>query len=208
MSTPIADMLKRYRESDILRMCMPGHKGRLNAADITELSDSDNLLSPNGVIAKSQNLYAKEKRAASCFYSLAGSSAPILAMMSYFSPGSKIIMARDFHISAENGMVLSGIVPIYVEVECGIEEPPKVDEDSVMRAIVENPDAKAVYLTYPTYMGRAAELERIGRAVRSAGMLFIIDSAHGAHLGYTDQLPPDAGRYADIWCESLHKTLP
>lgn len=42
-------------------------------------------------------------------------------------------MARDFHISAENGMVLSGIVPIYVEVECGIEEPPKVDEDSVMR---------------------------------------------------------------------------
>ena len=93
MSTPIADMLKRYRESDILRMCMPGHKGRLNAADITELSDSDNLLSPNGVIAKSQNLYAKEKRAASCFYSLAGSSAPILAMMSYFSPGSKIIIS-------------------------------------------------------------------------------------------------------------------
>lgn len=208
MSTPIADMLKRYKENNILRMCMPGHKGKINTADITELSDSDNLLSPNGVIAESQNLYAKEKGAAACFYSLAGSSGSVLAMLTYFSPGSKIIMARDFHISAENGMILSGAVPIYVEVECGIEQTPKVEKSSILQAIADNPDAKAVYLTYPTYMGRAIELEEIANAAHLQGMLLLIDSAHGAHLGYTELLPPDAGKYADIWCESMHKTLP
>ena len=208
MSTPIADMLKRYTDTDVLRMCMPGHKGKLNLADITELADSDNLLAPTGVIARSQELFSREKGASACFYSVAGSSAPIMAMFGYFAPDSEIIVARDFHLSAESGMILSGVRPVYVEIECGIAEPPRVKEEDVIKAIAENKAAKAVYVTYPSFMGRTINLARISEAAHDAGMLLLVDSAHGAHFGYTRQLPEDAGRYADIWSESLHKTLP
>lgn len=216
METPILDMLKSLNLGT--RFSMPGHKGRLELLgsriakfDITELSGTDNLYAPNGVIEKSQELYSEEVGAEHSFFSVNGSSAGVIAsILSCVSEGESIIVARDFHLSVENALKLSGAKPIYVELESSIGQvPPAVNADDVCTAIKNNPWAKAVFVTYPNYYGLCTNLQRIARMAHRYKMKLIVDAAHAAHFPYSSYLPQspaDAG--ADIWVSSLHKTLP
>ena len=58
MTTPICDFVKRYAESDTIRMHMPGHKGASmigpERLDITEISGADVLYDAHGIIAQSE----------------------------------------------------------------------------------------------------------------------------------------------------------
>ena len=69
---PLFDMLKKYAEKDCARFHMPGHKGRGEMDcfkyDITELSFSDNLYAPQGVIKQAQELMAGAVGAAQELY--------------------------------------------------------------------------------------------------------------------------------------------
>ena len=53
METPICDFLKQYAETDVLRLHMPGHKGRgrlgVEQYDITEVSGADSLYEAAGI---------------------------------------------------------------------------------------------------------------------------------------------------------------
>jgi len=207
--TPIIEMLENIGKTPI-RFAMPGHKGRGGAAhDITELPGADNLYSPEGAIARAEELCAQEFGAARAMMSVCGSTACVLAMMGYFPRGSKIIMARDFHLSAKNGIDIFGIKPVFVEVETALGALQQtVSAEAFEKAISEHPDAAAVYLTYPNPYGMCADVERIARAAHEAGMTVLVDSAHGAHFGVAG-LPKTAGELgADIWSVSFHKTLP
>lgn len=70
---------------------------------------------------------------------------------------------------------------------------------------------KAVILTCPTYEGMISDIAAIAKIVHAHGAVLIVDAAHGAHLGISDQPifpenPIHCG--ADIAVVSLHKTLP
>ena len=67
MSTPIVDFLEKYKNSDISRLHMPGHKGKTYgyknipgwlsdafAYDITEIKGADDLYHPGGIIKESE----------------------------------------------------------------------------------------------------------------------------------------------------------
>lgn len=73
----------------------------------------------------------------------------------------------------------------------------------------EHPDARAVFVTYPTYHGFCTDIVAVVHEVHAAGKLLIVDEAHGAHLAFTTRPPVsaiDAG--ADIVVQSAHKMMP
>lgn len=95
MSTPVTDMLEGLKKDRVM-FAMPGHKGRLDLTDITEIDGADNLLHPSGCIMESQKMAARLNLAAYAMYSTNGSSACTSAMIGYFGRGAKVIAARGF----------------------------------------------------------------------------------------------------------------
>ena len=163
---------------------MPGHKGRDSLwsefvrFDITELPGTDNLLAPEGCIARSQELTAAAHHAAHAFYGVNGSSGCILAMFSYFRPGDTVLVARDFHRSVENAIRVSGVRPVYIPVRQRVGEMPALPETAdILAAMAAHPEAKAVFVTYPNYYGMCLPLAEIARNARKQGMLLLADSA-------------------------------
>ena len=59
MKTPICDFVKKYSESDALRLHMPGHKGvsfiGAEPLDITEIDGADSLYEASGIIKESED---------------------------------------------------------------------------------------------------------------------------------------------------------
>ena len=77
------------------------------------------------------------------------------------------------------------------------------------KVIDDNLDAEAIILTYPTYYGITYDLEEICTYAHSKDITVIIDEAHGAHLGLSDNLPkPAITQGADIVIQSTHKNTP
>lgn len=216
MDTPIYDFCQRYREKQIARLHMPGHKGKpllgCEGLDLTEVQGADELYAPDGVIAQS------EKNATALFgtgrtlYSTEGSSQCIRAMvklglmLSGKSGRGKILAARNAHKAFLYACALMDVdvVWIYPENWTGICSCP-VTPKALSEAIgVHRPDA--VYLTSPDYLGQVVDVGAISEICHKAGVPLLVDNAHGAYLHWLGQHPMDLG--ADICCDSAHKTLP
>ena len=106
-------------------------------------------------------------------------------------------------------MVICGASPVYVnpgiDPELGISLGMSVRD--VKKAVSEHPDAKAIFVNNPTYYGVCSNLREIVKIAHDAGMLALIDEAHGTHLYFGENLPlsaMDAG--ADMSAVSIHKT--
>ena len=84
METPICNFVRKYADSEAIRLHMPGHKGKnilgLEALDITEIDGADSLYEANGIIRQSEE---NAGRLFGCptFYSTEGSSQCIRAML-------------------------------------------------------------------------------------------------------------------------------
>ncbi len=217
MKKPIVEMLHRMAEAESVRFHMPGHKGRIGFMspgylqfDITELAGTDNLYMPSGAIYQSQKLNAPSFSARSCFYLVNGSSTGVMAsLLSVAAPGEKVIFARDFHLSAASGIILSGIKPVFCYPSAKNTYLPSVVTALDMKKVIsENEDARAVYITYPNYYGLCPDLNEIAALAHSVGMDVVVDAAHAAAFAYSDMLPAHPGEAgADLWTMSLHKTL-
>lgn len=215
--TPIINMLKSFAKDETLRFCMPGHKGKktflaekVNKYDITELQNTDNLYNPNGVIAESEKRYADYIGAKDSFFLVNGSSCGVhAAVLSVLNPGDEVIAVRDFHLSAVHAFALTGAVPHFIYTganNSGIFN--TVDIEQVKNAIKTFPNSKAIYLTYPDYWGRCADLSSICKEAHNAGMKVICDAAHAAAFDFSQLLPTSPSKAGcDIWTVSLHKTL-
>ena len=123
--------------------------------------------------------------------------------------GEKIILPRNVHRSVMTAMVLNGAVPVYVDPETddrlGISLGMSVD--AVKRAIAANPDAKAVLVNNPTYYGICSDLRTIVSLAHAAGMLCIVDEAHGTHFYFGKDMPVSAmAAGADMAAVSMHKS--
>ena len=75
------------------------------------------------------------------------------------------------------------------------------------RAILANPDAKAVLVNNPTYYGVCPDIRRIAKLAHEHGMLLLADEAHGTHFYFGENLPCSAmAAGADMASVSIHKT--
>lgn len=186
---------------------MPGHKRNLffnipsAEIDITEIDGFDNLHNPKEVISELEKELTAVYGSKKSIISVNGSTCCILAAISAVChSGDKIIIARNCHKSVYNACLINRLHIIYIEPEFderfGIYT--TVTQESVDNAIRENPDAKAIVITSPTYEGIVTGI--------TAAIPVIADSAHGSHFGFADYLPDRV--CGDIVVNSLHKTLP
>lgn len=212
----------KYSGKSPVSFHMPGHKlgkdvniphdNNLYLMDVTEVPGLDNLHQPNGVIKEAQELAAKAFGADHTFFLVNGSTCGIqAAIMSLCKRGDKLIVARDCHMAAINGMMLAGVQPVYIkpEFDNSFKIPSVLQCKDIEKALIENSDAVGVYITRPNYYGVCSDIKKICGLVHSHGKVLIVDEAHGAHFKFSDKLPPSALEHdSDICIQSAHKTLP
>ncbi len=211
-------------EKDILKVTegvypfhMPGHKRQkewlegLLDADITEITGADNLHAPTGIISEAQLRGSKLFGSVATIFLSGGSTAGVLSSISAVAGfGNKIIIARNCHKSVYNACLLNHLDVTYVypcvKHRLGVYgEVMPADIDIAMK----ESGARVVVITSPTYEGTLSDIKTIAKTVHKNGGILIVDSAHGAHLGFNDYFPKSARALgADIVIESAHKTLP
>lgn len=222
-ATPLVDALLAYEAEAVLPFDVPGHKrgkgseklndifgARLTSLDVNSMKCLDYINHPVSVIKASENLLAELYGSREAFFLVNGTTSGVQAMIiSVCQPDEKIIMPRNAHKSAMNGLILSGAIPVYVT--------PDYDDDmgislnitlEQIRDIVEKEeDIKAVFLINPTYFGIACELKAIVDYCHEREIVVIVDEAHGAHFNFSNELPMSAmAAGADMSAISLHKT--
>ncbi|MBC8590243.1 aminotransferase class I/II-fold pyridoxal phosphate-dependent enzyme [Wansuia hejianensis] len=220
MKTPIFDTLKNLIEKEI-SFHTPGHKGRntliewskyIPYIDTTEIEGTDNLLEPRGIIKKSQDLTAKVFGAKMSLYGVNGSTGNIYAAMATIAqPGDKVLVQRNSHKAIYNSMILNRLEPIYIYPNYNEEHKlfTGLNPYDIEIALKENPDIKAVIITYPDYYGICSDIEKIVNIVHKYNKILMVDEAHGSHIGFSKRLPISALKAgADIVIHSTHKTLP
>lgn len=220
---PIYDALVKLRKKRIVPFDVPGHKrGRGNpelvellgekcvGIDVNSMKPLDNLGHPISIIRDAEELAADAFGSSHAFLMIGGTTSSVQTMiLSTCKAGDKIILPRNVHKSAINALVLCGAIPIYIEMSVD----PKIGialglkNDRVAKAIKDHPDAKAILINNPTYYGICSDLKGLTEMAHEAGMMVLVDEAHGAHLHFTDKLPisaMDAG--ADMAAVSMHKS--
>lgn len=221
--TPLFTALVDYAKSDVIPFDVPGHKrghvsNKFNEAlaqysmrlDVNSSKKLDMLGNPHGVILESEKLIAEAYSADHAFMLVNGSTSGVQYMiMSACSHGSKIIMPRNVHKSAINGLILSGALPVFIQPEVneewGIAN--GVSLQNIKTAIIENPDAKAIFLINPTYFGAVSDLKSITVLAHKHNMAVLVDEAHGSHFPFHPSFPHGAMALgADMSTISMHKT--
>lgn len=216
----IYSKLKEYAGAD-KSFHMPGHKGRgdfkskfkVAPFDITELSYSDNLSSPEDIFLKAQTELAEIVGAKKSFILTDGSTSGVLAMMYALSKcgksiGNKIIIFRSSHKSVWNACRLFGLEPLPVHggFKDGVLQPPP--PELVEELINKDNSIVGLVATSPDYYGNIPPLKEYSEILKRAGRYLAADGAHGAHLVFEEGRRGHAGLYADVWVDGAHKSLP
>lgn len=210
----ISELAHNYLSLGLDRYHTPGHKGLKSSLDLTELGLSGNIF-PADAVENAERDTAELYGVKYIRYLTGGSSIGIKAALMPFK-GCKVLYAAGVHRAFTEAAELWGVnvQPISGKREEGrvytcasgdLPAPPLTCE--VEKALNENTDAKAVFITSPDYLGRTASAD-IAELCKARGVSLIADAAHGAHFAFAPGL--DKFRFenvADIANMSAHKTL-
>jgi lysine decarboxylase len=87
--------------------------------------------------------------------------------------------------------------------------PSHLEVATLEKALAENPDAKAVLIGEPSYVGTMSNVPALAELTHSYGIPLVVDAAWAAHFGFHPELPAHPlSQGADIVVTSAHKTLP
>lgn len=219
----LINRLDKYRKAEVYPFHMPGHK-RLEGfwegfefpnpflVDITEIEGFDNLHHAEGILKQSMEWAAGVYGADRTYYLVNGSSGGILAAVcGCVRTGGRILMSRNCHKSAYNGVYLNRLKPVYVYPQNipGLGVQGGISAEDVGKCFQEYEDIQAVLVVSPTYDGVVSDIRAIAEAVHGVGLPLIVDEAHGAHFRYLEEFPQSALELgADVVIQSVHKTLP
>lgn len=200
---------------------MPGHIGgpgfvmrELNSIakmDVTEVPGVDDLHLPVEVIEEGQQLLAEAFGAKQSYFLVNGATSGIQSLLLSMNPGSRILIARNFHKSLFGGMVLSGALPEYIP--CEIDEETgiafAVSKSSIEESLRKNENIGALFVTSPTYYGTVSDIKSFLNEAVKRDVLLFVDEAHGSHFPFHSAYPDPAIKSgADAVVNGLHKTLP
>jgi arginine decarboxylase len=223
--TPYFDVLLDYVDSGVVPFHTPGHMQghgmdaafrefvgeNVLAIDLTQIRGLDDLLQPSGPVDEAQRLAAEAYGSDNSFFLINGStSGNQIMLMAAANPGEKIAIPRNAHKSVMGGLIMSGVLPVYMqpEVDEALHMDHTVTPQTVARTLDEHPDIKAVYVVSPTYYGVAADLAGIARVAHDHGVPLLVDEAWGPHFRFHPALPLDAlTAGADMCINSTHKML-
>jgi arginine/lysine/ornithine decarboxylase len=179
------------------------------ALDVTELSYTDDLQHPTAAIAQAQRDIAAILGAKRSYILTDGSSCGVMAMLYVASKfGTKIIVPRNSHKSVFNACRILGLEPVIVQgaENEGVLLPPATD--LIEKLLVNDVSIAGMLVTSPDYYGNIAPLGEYGEVLKKYNRLFLVDGAHGTHLAFEEGRPYHASRYADIWVDGAHKSMP
>ncbi len=113
----------------------------------------------------------------------------------------RLAIGKNSHKSVWNGCALFGISPILLPIRKkeGIPQPINGED-------LRDLEADGILITSPDYYGNIPDLRAIREYCDGRGIWLFIDGAHGGHLHFDDGLY--SGKYADIWVDGVHKSLP
>lgn len=211
----IDSALKAYAKKRPKRLHMPGHKADkefskyypIAKKDVTELSFSDSLSCPDGIIKQAEQDIADILGAKRSYLLTDGSTSGIFSILYAVREfGSKIIINRNAHQSVYNACKICGIepVPLSQNVKAGIMLPPTADQ---MEKYLADEKVIGLFLTYPDYYGLTFDLKKARELCDKHKKLLLLDGAHGGHIKFCNA-PLYSGEYADLWVDGVHKTLP
>jgi arginine decarboxylase len=196
----------------------PGHKGSTALAGTVVAGDHplagglDTIKLQHGWLDEAERRGAALYGADVCRFSAGGSTHCNQALaLSIGVPGDVVVVSRTLHRSLLIGLVLAGLQPIWIEPEvCPTTGLPLgYAPERTARALAEHPEARAVLLSDPSYVGTFSDLGEHARIAHAAGVPLAVDAAWAAHFGFHPALPPHAlAAGADAMVTSAHKTLP
>lgn len=212
---PLYDALYNIVSSQPLRMHMPGHKGvahdlfrEIAKIDFTEIPPTGNLYTGEGPFPDAEALCAAYAGAHEASMLSCGSTLGIqTAICAAVGTGGKMILDRGCHKSVYHAMSLLDISPVYLNPDTYMGLSLPLSPEEVEMAIFRNPDAKALFLTSPSYYGIITDLRPIAEICHAHNLYLIVDQAHGAHFPTVD-LPSAMEMGADLSVVSTHKTWP
>jgi arginine decarboxylase len=222
---PLVEALSAYRRDHTAAFHTPGHKlgagapadlidavgTRLLSADMGIANGLDDTQESGGLLRRAEDLAAAAWGARRSFFTPNGSSSGLQALvMAVAGPGEQVIVPRNAHKSLLAGLILSGAVPVFVE--------PTLDEtwqvavnvplSRYVAALEAHSDARALFVTSPSYNGFCADVPGLAALAHAAGLPLVVDQAWGAHLRFAEELPTDAmAAGADAAVISVHKLL-
>ncbi len=218
MNETLTEKLKQNHKARI-PMHMPGHKRNTAfmgedlpySLDITEIDGFDNLHDMQSLLKETADLAASLYGARASFPLVGGSTCGILAAMHVLAPkGAHVLIARGSHKSVYNAIDLLSLTPHYLAEDADanrISQP--ISAERVEEALLIQKEISLVVITSPTYEGVVTNLREIAAVCKEHGVRLLVDSAHGAHFGFSPYFTESATKCgADIVVMSLHKTMP
>ena len=182
------------------------------AGDVPLYGGVDTIKSSRGLLAAAEGRAARWYGADWCRFSPGGSTHGNQALsLAVGQPGDKVVVTRLLHRSLLLGMVLADLVPCWLPttVDPATGMPLGVTVEDVESTLAANPDACAVLVTEPGYLGTLSDLAGIVEVAHSAGVPVVVDQAWGAHFGSHPHVPAHAMALgADAMVTSIHKLLP
>jgi arginine decarboxylase len=215
---PLLDAWLAFHEEPRTPFTIPGHKHRLDlvgdvvAGDVPLYAGLDTMKLSQGVLADAERRAARLWGADVCRFSTGGSTHANQALaLAIGTEGDKVVVSRTLHRSLLLGLVFAGLTPIWVrpDVDAATGLPLGVPAAQVAAALAQHPDARAVFVGDPSYVGTIADLPALADAAHRHGVPLIVDAAWAAHFGFHPALPRHALELgADAMVVSAHKTLP
>ncbi len=222
VDAPLLAAWRDFVDGDLAPFTIPGHKHRAGAlwptlgravdTDVPLYAGLGSMKAAADVLAGAERAGAALWGADWCRYSTGGSThVNQVAALAVGRPGDTVLVSRTAHRSTLSGLILAGLRPVWLPTEVAPRTglPTGVEPETVTAALDAHPDAVAVFLVEPGYVGTLSELPAIAARAHERGAPVVVDQAWGAHLGFHPAYPQHALQAgADLLIASAHKTLP
>lgn len=215
---PLLDAWLRFQEHPPTPFTIPGHKQRTDlvgdviVGDVPLYAGLDTMKLTAGALTEAEGRAARLWGADFCRFSTGGATHANQAVaLAVAGEGQEVIVSRTLHRSMLLGLVLAGLVPVWVrpEVDAATGLPLGVAPETIRRALAAHPEARAVFIGDPSYVGTVGDVAGQADAAHDHGVPLIVDAAWAAHFGFHPDLPPHPLELgADVMVTSAHKTLP
>ena len=223
--TPYLDALRAYADRNPGRFHVPGHKGglaadalmreafggqalRMDIPALTQGIDTGPVPTP---FQRAQELAAEAWGARRTWFLINGASqGNHAACLTLAQSGERVVIQRNVHSSAIDGLVISGLRPTFVapelDPELGIAH--CLTPSSLDQALAETSGASGAMVVSPTYFGAVADVRALSEVAHDHDVPLVVDEAWGAHLAFNDSLPEHAlSAGADLVVSSTHKIV-
>jgi lysine decarboxylase len=224
-ATPYVDALLAYSARDPGRFQVPGHKGGIGADpamkalvgeaglrnDVPSITWGVDIGPEPTPFQQAQQLAAAAWGARRTWFLINGASQGNHTIcLALAHAGERVVVQRNVHSSAIDGLVLSGMRPTFaapeLDPELGIAH--CLTPESLDAALEATPGAVAAMVVSPTYFGACADVAGLVGVAHERGVPLAVDEAWGAHLRFHPGLPRDAlSCGADLVVSSTHKII-